>query len=172
VLRTPRALLEHRLRTMLWVEQTLADEVLPDLYDRVDSIELKYAVERHLFETRQHARTLQSVVHLLGAAGGPEESPALSGLRAELAALAKRVDEERRDVVDLACAEAIAQTEHLEIAAYESLAALADALGETDTASTLRVILEQEQHALELATRAATKLLAEQVESERLREPY
>jgi ferritin-like metal-binding protein YciE len=168
MIRTPQELFAHRLRTMLWVEQRLVDEILPMLYDHVHAVDLKYGIERHMLETRQHVRTLQTVLHLLGESAHPEESPALLGLEAEHDALMKLVDRDRPDVVDLMHAEVVAQSEHQEIAAYDSLVSTAHALGEEEIASMLREILEQEQYALELAEKAAAKLLAEKVESARL----
>ena len=40
-LTTPRELLAACLRQMLWVEQQLAEDVLPELSERVHSIDLK-----------------------------------------------------------------------------------------------------------------------------------
>jgi ferritin-like metal-binding protein YciE len=54
------------------------------------------------------------------------------------------------------------------MAAYESLAALAEALGEEAIGIRLREVMEQEELALELVEKATAKLLAESVESERL----
>jgi ferritin-like metal-binding protein YciE len=168
MLRTPHELFAHRLRTMLWVEQRLADEILPTIYDHVHSIDLKYGIERHLFETQHHVRTLERVLHLLGGPSAAEESPALLGLKAEHDELMKLVDQERSDVVDLMHVDVLAAGEHHELAAYESLVATAHALGEDEIALQLEEIREQEEHALEVVTRAGVKLLAEKVESLRL----
>ena len=64
------------------------------------------------------------------------------------------LDEDATAARDLVHAQAVAQTEHLEIAAYDSLRALADACGEEEAGALLQELLEQEQHALELAERA------------------
>jgi ferritin-like metal-binding protein YciE len=168
MLRTPHELFSHRLRTMLWVEQRLAEELLPAIYDQVHAVDLKYAVERHLFETQHHIRTLERVLHLLGGPGSPEESSALLGLKAEYDDLMKVVDRDRADVVDLTHVDVLAAGEHLEIAAYESLVVTARAFGEEEIATMLEEIREQEEHALEAVTHAGVKLLAEQVESLRL----
>ncbi len=167
-IRTPQELFAHRLRTMLWVEERLAGEILPMLYDHVHAIDLKLGIERHILETQGHVRTLRSALHLLGTSEQPQESAALLGLEAEHDVLMEAVDLEREDVVDLMHAAVIGQSEHQEIAAYESLVATAQALGEEEIAAMLQEILEQEEYALELVEKAATKLLAEQVESPRL----
>lgn len=164
-LRTPHELFAHRLRTMLFVEETLEGEILPLLYDHVHATDLKYGIERHQLETAQHVRTVRAILHLLGAASEPEESPALLGLKAEHDALMKQIDLDRHEVVDLMHAGVIAQSEHLEIAAYTELRSTANALGEEDVALRLQEVLEQEEYALELAEKALAKILAEKIES-------
>jgi ferritin-like metal-binding protein YciE len=153
---------------MLWVELRLSDELLPTMYDHVHAVELKYGIERHLFETRQHVRTLERALYLLGSAAAPEESSALLGLKAEHDDLMKVVDLDRAEVVDLMHVDVLAAGEHLELAAYETLIATAHALGEEEIAIMLEEVREQEEHALEVVTRAGVKLLAEGVESLRL----
>jgi len=165
VIRTPQELFAHRLRTMLWVEEKLADVVLPELFEQVHAVDLGYGIERHLLETRTHVRTLRSILHLIGESGDPVESAALLGLKEEHDASLAQLDEERHEVADLAHAEAIAQTEHFEIAAYGALRSTANALGEEEIGTLLQEILEQEQHALAVAERALLQLLAEKIEA-------
>jgi ferritin-like metal-binding protein YciE len=167
-LELPRDLFAHRLRTMLWVEETLAGEILPELYDHVHAVDLKLGLERHMLETEQHVRTVRRALELLGCGGKAQPSEALLGLRREHDELMKLVDLDRHDVVDLMHAEVIAAGEHLEIAAYEGLRATANALGELEIGAMLQEVMEQEEYALELVHRSLTKLLAEQVESARL----
>src|SRR3954451_238373 len=150
MLRTPHELFAHRLRTMLWVEKRLAADLLPAMYEHVPSVDLKYGIERHLFETRHHVRTLERILHLLGGPGRPEESAALLGLEAEHDELMKAVDLEREDVVDLMHVEGRAAGEQLELAADETLVATAQALGEEDVAVMLEEIRGQDEHALEI----------------------
>jgi ferritin-like metal-binding protein YciE len=168
MLRTPHELFARRLRTMLWVERRLADEILPMIYEHVHAPDLKYAIEHHTFETQAHVRTLERALHLLGTGAQAEESPALAGLEAEHDELMRLVDQERIDVVDLMHAQILAAGEHQEIAVYESLVATANALGEDEIATMLDEVREQEEHALEVVNRAAVTLLAEKVESLRL----
>jgi ferritin-like metal-binding protein YciE len=54
------------------------------------------------------------------------------------------------------------------MACYQSLGSLAETLGEESVAIRLREVMEQEELSLEQVERATAKLLAEQVESERL----
>jgi ferritin-like metal-binding protein YciE len=164
----PRELLAARLRRMLWVELLLSQEVLPDLIEQAHAIDLKNTFGRHLLETESHVTTLRDVLHDLQVPGDPEESPGLKGLVKEHGQLVKEIPDESPLLNDLAHAQAAAATEHLELAAYESLAVLAEALGEESVAIRLREVMEQEEFALEQVEGATAKLLAEKVESERL----
>ena len=148
-----------RLQTMLWIEETLAGEILPLFYDHVRATDLKYGIERHQIETKQHALTVRTILTLLGARADPQPSEALLGLKAEHDRL---MGEHPNDLMH---AGVIAMAEHLEIAAYTALRSLANALGEEDVAIRLQEILEQEQYALELAEKATAKILAELVEN-------
>lgn len=140
-----------RLHQMLWVEQTLADEILPLVYDRVHAVGLKYGVERHQRETKQHVMVVRTCLNLIGERQEGLESPALLGLREELGES------------DLALGDFLAKSEHLEIAAYTWLRSTANALGEEDVAMRLTEVIEQEQYALELVEKETAKLLAESV---------
>jgi ferritin-like metal-binding protein YciE len=160
-------LFQARLRQMLFVELELAGEVLPQLLEQARSTDLRYAFERHLVETRGHVATLREILSELQVHAEPERSPALLGLVKEHEQLVKRIESHGHLVSDLAHAQAAAATEHLEMAAYDMLASTAEALGKEEVGIRLRELMEQEQLALEFVERAATKLLAEKVESPR-----
>lgn len=164
----PRELLAARLRQMLWVELRLSEEVLPELVEQAHSVDLKNGFGRHLLETESHVTMLRDVLHELQVPADPEESAALKGLEKEHEQLLKELPDESLLLNDLAHAQSAAATEHLELAAYESLASLAEALGEESVAIRLREVMEQEEFALEQVESATAKLLAEKVESERL----
>jgi ferritin-like metal-binding protein YciE len=168
LLTNPCELLAARLRQMLWVELRLAQEVLPELVEQAHAIDLKNGFGRHLLETESHVTTLRDVLHDLQVPADPEESPGLKGLVKEHEQLVRQLPDESPLLNDLAHAQAAAATEHLELAAYESLATLAEALGEETVAIRLREVMEQEEFALEQLEGATAKLLAEKVESERL----
>lgn len=143
-------LLVDRLQRMLWVEETLAEEVLPAVYERAHAIDVKYGVERHLLETKQHVMTVRTCLNLLGQRQQAVEEPALHVELGES---------------DLELCELLGRTEHLEIASYTFLRSLANALGEEDIGIRLTEVLEQEQYALELVHKATAKILAETVKN-------
>jgi ferritin-like metal-binding protein YciE len=152
-----RELFVRRLQTVLFVEETLGNEFLPLVHEHVHGNDLRYGLERHLIETKEHARAVRAILHELGAEAEPVESKALLGLAAEH-------DELMHDFpTDAMHAAVIAQGEHLEIAAYTWLRSTANALGDEDIALRLQEILEQEEYALELAQKALAKHLAERV---------
>ena len=141
-------LLVGRLRRMLWVEETLARDVLPLVLERAHATDLQYGVERHILETKGHALAVRTILHLLGERQEGAEEPALHVELGES---------------DLELCELLARTEHLEIASYTFLRSLANALGAADIGLRLTEILEQEEYALELVEKAAAKILAETV---------
>jgi ferritin-like metal-binding protein YciE len=141
----------RRLHQLLWVEQTLADEILPLVSERAHALDLKDTVERHRHETKQHVMTVRICLNDLGERQDGIESPALLGLRRELGE------------GDLELTDFLAKGEHLEIASYTWLRSVAYALGEDEIALRLTEVLEQEEYALELVEQATAKLLAERV---------
>ena len=134
---------------MLWIEETLAHEVLPLLLEHAEGNDLRYGLERHRLETKEHALGVRVALEKLGAHPMPEPTPDLPVPDLEHG--------------DLGIVETIMKTEHLEIAAYTLLRSVANALGEEEIALRLQEVLEQEQYALELTEKAAAKLLAERV---------
>jgi ferritin-like metal-binding protein YciE len=149
--RTARELFVDRLHRMLWVEETLARDLLPLVLARAHAIDLQHGVERHILETQEHVLAVRTILRLLGERQDGVEDPVLVVLRGELGE------------TDLELADLLAKGEHLEIAAYTALRSLANALGEEDIGIRLTEILEQEQYALELVEKATAKILAETV---------
>jgi ferritin-like metal-binding protein YciE len=166
-LTTPHKLLAAWLQQMLWVEQQLANEVLPELSAQAHATSLKRGFERHRVETEKHVETVRDVLDDLDVAPEPEESPAFQGLVEEHEKLVARC-ESGPAMCDLAHAVAALATEHLEMAAYEALVSVAEAAGEEEIGIRLREVMEQEEFALEQVEHALAKLLAENVESEHL----
>jgi ferritin-like metal-binding protein YciE len=156
-----QALFEHQLKTMLWVERKLSDEVLPGLRHLVHSPELKADIERHLEETRRHVNNVERVFGLINVKPQAAESEALKGLRNDHDEGLKLLAESDESLVDAFDAGAIARAEHLEIAAYNELTALAEELGEETVAIALKENLEQEEHGLHKAEQEQRKLLRE-----------
>ena len=139
----------EKLQTMLWVEETLARDVIPLLLEQAAGNDLRYGLERHRLETKEHALTVRVALYMLVVHADPQPTAELPP----------------PDLAngDLGIAETVMKTEHFEVAAYTLLRSVANALGEEEIAIRLQEVLEQEQYALELTEKAVAKLLAELV---------
>jgi ferritin-like metal-binding protein YciE len=161
-LTTPRDLFLHELGDILYVEQKLAEEVLPKLVKEVRSEELRKGFERHLDQTRGHIANLEQVFDLLGEPPTAEECIGFEGLKKEHDQL---VQESSPELIDLVDAGAAARTEHYEIAAYESLIAMARALGEPDAVGLFEENLKQEKETLREVESIAKSLTKEKAKA-------
>jgi ferritin-like metal-binding protein YciE len=153
---------------MLGIEQELAEDVLPKLSERAHAPDLRSGFRRHLVETQEDVTTVRDILRDLGVPADPEESPGFHGVVEEHRQVVGRIADDDPLLADLADAVAAVTTEHLEVAAYESLVSLAESLGEEEVGIRLREVMEQEELALERGGARTAKLLAEKVESERL----
>jgi ferritin-like metal-binding protein YciE len=159
---TPRQLFVHQLQSMLFVEQTLVDEVLPELHGNVQSPDLKQAIEHHLEETRGHVRNLQEIFRMLGEPATPTTNEVLNGLGKEYHETFGKIQGDAA-LTDLFHTGVIAKNEHVEIAAYDALIECAKALDEDEIANLLNENLDQEEEALKKAEKGMKKLLKEKV---------
>ena len=152
----PRDLFVNELKAMLYVEQKLADEVLPELAREVSDSDFKESLREHTEETKRHVANVERVFELLGEEPKPDKSHGIDGLVAQHDKVAKNIEvPQLRDCFD---AGAAAKTEYLEIAAYESLITTAESLGETEIVSLLEENLDEEKNALQQAKKAGEQL--------------
>ena len=149
----PRQLFVNDLQAMLYVEQRLAQDVLPELANEISDSEFKEKITHHLDETKQHVANLERVFELLGEQPKADKSHAVDGLVAQHDKVVKNIEtDELRDFFD-ACA--AAKTEHLEIAGYEGLITAAESLGDSEIVGLLEENLDQEKDALKQAKKAS-----------------
>ena len=127
---TPEEIFSFKLGSALTMEQKLV-EVLEELEEHANRDEIKRALREHREETRQHVTNIEQCFELLG----------------------EEVDDSLVDAVIRAAAN---ESEHYEIAVYETLITNAEARGASGVAALLRRNLEEEKHALETAGRCAT----------------
>jgi ferritin-like metal-binding protein YciE len=143
----PRELLVNELKAMLYVERKQADEVLPQLNREITNTEFKQSVAEHIEETKQHIANLERAFEVLGEEPKPDKSHAVDGLVAQHDKVFKNIEAD--EVRDMFNAGAAAKTEHLEIAAYESMITNAESLGENEIVDLLQQNLGHEKQALE-----------------------
>jgi ferritin-like metal-binding protein YciE len=143
----PRDLFLHELGDVLYAERTLV-KALPKLQEEASDDELRMGFEQHLEETRQHVKNVEQAFETLGEKPTAEKCPGIDGIKKEHDEFVAN-ESPSQDVLDSFLTGAGARTEHYEIAAYEGLVTMAEAMGETDVAQLLSQNLEQERSALE-----------------------
>jgi ferritin-like metal-binding protein YciE len=155
---TPRQLLLHKLGETLYVERAQEREVLPKLLQEVGDEELRDGLEKHVMQTREHARRVEQAFQTLGESPTPQRSAAFEGLKMEQAEVVSQVDPALIDMVD---SDAAAHTEHLEIGLYEALITMARQLGEKSLVDPLEKNLKDEKETLRRVERISRRLAKE-----------
>ena len=152
----PRELFLHELGDLLFAENTLI-KALPKLAKEASDAELQKGFESHLEETKQHAANLKQVFEVLGEPAKAERCPAIEGITKEHDEF---MDEEKPSpaICDMFLTGSGARAEHYEIAAYNGLITMAQALGEKDAVPLLKENLQQEEAALAKLEKAAKRL--------------
>ena len=142
----PRELFLHELGDVLYAEQTLV-KTLPKLQKEASDDELAEGFGKHLEETRQQVKNLEQAFEALGEKAKAEKCPGIEGIKKEHDEFVSN-ESPSPEVLDAFLTGAGARTEHYEIAAYEGLVTMAEAMGEDDVARLLNENLAQEQNAL------------------------
>lgn len=133
--------------------ETQIREALPKMIEAATEPELKRALQNHLEETQGHAARLDKI--LLEAKGvvDPKHCKGIAALIAEGEdVIHDATDESVRDAGIIAAAQKI---EHYEMAAYGTLRAFAEILGNPEHAALLDQTLEEEKHADAILTSIA-----------------
>lgn len=143
----PRDLFLHELGDVLYAERTLV-KTLPKLQEEASDEELSLGFEGHLDETRQHVKNVEQAFEKLGEKPTAQKCPGIEGIKQEHDDFVTK-ESPSQDVLDSFLTGAGARTEHYEIAAYEGLVTMAEAMGEMDVVELLTENLEQEKTALE-----------------------
>ena len=158
-LNTPAEVFSFKLGAALKMENTILD-MLGELDEHAQRAELKEAIRRHAQETRKHVANVEQSFRALGEEVDDSPCPAIDGLKSEGKATIKKADD---SVVDIVILSGLAETEHHEIAVYETLVAAAEARGAQEVATLLRENLQSEQQTLEEAKHTAEQVLREGV---------
>jgi ferritin-like metal-binding protein YciE len=102
--------------------------------------EVKRALGEHREETSQHVANVEQCFKLLGEEVDDSPCPVIEAMAKDGKATIKKTDDSLVDAVILA---AVTESEHYEIAVYETLITNAEARGASEVASVLRQNLEQ-----------------------------
>lgn len=148
-----RDVLAEQLKDLHSAETQLV-EALPQLAAAASTDELRTAFQEHLEETRGHVQRLTDVFGTLGIQPGSERCEGMAGLiREGEKIIAAGGDPMAKDAALIAAAQRV---EHYEIAAYGTVATLADHLDLDEAQDLLGQTLEEEEHADKLLTKIAT----------------
>jgi len=142
----PRELFLHELGDVLYAEKTLV-KALPKLQEEASDEELAKGFGDHLEETRQHVKNVEQAFEELGEPAKAEKCPGIEGITKEHDDFVAN-ESPSQEVLNAFLTGAAARTEHYEIAAYEGLVTMAEAMGEDEVARLLGENLEQEKKAL------------------------
>lgn len=144
---TPQDLFEYQLEDMYYAEAELVD-VLDEAASESGDDEIRSEFEEHREETADHVERLEDVFEALDRRPDERKSPVMEGLveaREEFAEAAGG-----QDVTDQYLLGAGLKTERFEIAGYENLLELAEALDADDAVTEpLERNLEEERETLE-----------------------
>jgi ferritin-like metal-binding protein YciE len=155
----PHELLVAQLAELLYVEQQLANDVIPQLLSEVQHGQLKQGLTLHATQTHDHVANLRKAFELLGEEPKAEKNRALDGLKRQHQHAVGQVENPK--LKDFLHAGAVVKTEHLEIAAYSSLIALAQKMVLDDVVPLLQENLADEESALETAEQVGQELAQE-----------
>lgn len=142
----PRELFLHELGDVLYAEKTLV-KALPMLQEEASDEELAKGFGDHLEETRQHVKNVEQAFEELGEPAKAEKCPGIEGITKEHDDFVAN-ESPSPEVLNAFLTGAGARTEHYEIAAYEGLVTMAEAMGEGEVARLLGENLAQEKQAL------------------------
>ena len=137
-----RGLYLDELKDIYSAEKQLT-KALPKMAKAAVSEELRNGFNEHLEQTRGHVERLEQIFEALGERAAGKKCVGMEGLVAEGSEVMDGDFE--GDVMDAALISAAQRVEHYEIAAYGTLCAFADLLGESQHASLLRETLEEEK---------------------------
>jgi ferritin-like metal-binding protein YciE len=139
-------LFEHELEDIYYAEHQLLD-VLEELAEQTEHEQASTAFREHREETERHVRRLEEVFEMIGEPPEEEECEGINGLIQEHDEFLE--EDPSQDVLDHFNLGAAQKTEHYEIAAYGSLAHLANQLGMDEAAELLGENLDEEKAMLE-----------------------
>ena len=122
----------------------------PKIAKAVTSDELKQALQQHLEQTKGQIERLDQVFEILGKRAGGKTCEAMKGLLEEAAESMEEI--EQGPVLDVAIIAAAQRMEHYEIAAYGTVATLAEAMGQAEIQQLLGQTLQEEKETDQLLT--------------------
>jgi Mn-containing catalase len=152
-------LLEH-LHDLFNAEGQLV-KALPKMVKAARAESLKFALEHHLEETKEHVERLKAAFALVGAPAKGKTCKGMEGLIEEGQEVIEESQELDDAAADLALIAAAQKVEHYEISAYGTARTMAGQIGLPAVAALLNKTLAEEEVADNLMTQLARELMSE-----------
>ena len=143
------------LRDIYNAERQLT-RALPKMAKAASSEKLREGFLEHLEQTKGHVERLDQIFDALGERSGGKKCAGMEGLVEEGSEVME--EEFQGPVMDAAIIGAAQRVEHYEIAAYGTVIAFAQLLGESDHVSLLEQTLQEEKQADERLTEMAQEI--------------
>jgi ferritin-like metal-binding protein YciE len=144
-----RALYIDELRDIYNAEKQLT-KALPKMAKAASSEELRNGFTEHLEQTKGHVERLEQIFEALGERPSGKKCAGMEGLVEEGSEIMN--EDFEGSVMDAALISAAQRVEHYEMAAYGSVIAFAEELGESEHVSPLQQTLEEEKQTDEKLT--------------------
>lgn len=148
----------------LYSAETQLVKALPKMAKASSNAELRQGFEEHLRQTSEHVSRLEQIFEMLGEKATGKKCVGMEGLVKEGAETMKEDYEDT--VMDAAIIGAAQRVEHYEIAAYGTVRAFAEQLGEDEHVSLIEQTLNEEKLTDEKLTQMAEQINSEASEGE------
>jgi ferritin-like metal-binding protein YciE len=155
---TLKQLYVDELRDIYDAEKQLV-KALPEMAAAATSEKLRSGFEKHLEQTKEHARRLEQIFSELGEKPTGKKCKAMQGLVAEGGELIE--EDFEGEVKDAGLISAAQRVEHYEIAAYGTVRNFASVLREQNAVSLLEKTLNEEKETNEKLTELSVGINAE-----------
>ncbi len=119
--------------------------------------DLKSAIEEHIDQTEQHARSLEQVFEQLGQQPQRATNEVAQGLVSSAQQLMQEAQNE--DLRDCAINAAVIKVEHFEMGSYQGLITAAQQMGQDEIVNLLQQNLLEEEQTAQIAEQSAPELL-------------
>jgi ferritin-like metal-binding protein YciE len=136
-----------------------AVKAYPRLTKAVQSEDLKQAMQEHLEQTKGQIERLDRIFEILEKRSSGKTCEGMKGLIEEAQTQLEEI--EKGPVLDCAIIGALQRVEHYEIAAYGTVATLAEAMGQDEVKELLGETLEEEKETDERLTQVAQSVNSE-----------
>lgn len=146
--------------------ETQLVKALPKMAKASSSDELRAGFEAHLEQTKEHVERLEQVFEMLNESPKGKKCAGMEGLVEEGSEVMK--EDFEGAVMDAALIGAAQRVEHYEIAAYGTVIAFAETLGQNDQVSLLESTLNEEKETDEKLTTLAGQINQEALGGERI----